>query len=61
MEERRGIDKLECKQTRCCEVQPEKSTGGTTLEEKPGEKAGEYHYSCPGCGKNPVMIKVVGG
>ena len=55
MEERRGVDKLEEKVTRCCEVQPEKSSKG-----KPGEKAGEYHYSCPGCGKNPARIKVVG-
>jgi len=55
MEEQRGIDKLECKQTRCCGVQPEKSTEG-----KPGEGPGEYHYSCPKCGKNPVMIKIVG-
>jgi len=55
MEERRGEDKLECKQTRCCEVQPEKSTEG-----KKNEKAGEYHYKCPGCGKNPATIKIVG-
>ncbi len=60
MEERRGVDDLTAKVTRCCEVQPEKSTGGTTLEGKENEKAGEYHYSCPGCGKNPAMIKVVG-
>jgi len=55
MEERRGVDKLECKRTRCCDVQPEKSTEG-----KSGEKAGDYHYRCPECGKNPAMIKVVG-
>ncbi len=55
MEERRGVDDLTKKQTRCCGVQPEKSTEG-----KPGENKGEYHYKCPGCGKNPAMIKIVG-
>lgn len=55
MEERRGVDDLTKKRTRCCDVQPEKSTDG-----KSGEKAGDYHYKCPGCGVNPVMIKMVG-
>lgn len=56
MEEKRGTDKLEEKQTRCCGVQPEKST-----ENKPGESPGEYHYRCPKCGADPVVIKIIGG
>lgn len=55
MEERRGVDDLTKKQTRCCEVIPEISNEG-----KPGEKKGEYHYRCPECGASPAMIKIVG-
>lgn len=56
MEEQRGVDKLELKQTRCCGVRPEKSTDG-----KDNELPGEYHYKCPKCGANPAMIKIIGG
>ena len=42
------------KRTKCCNVVPEVST-----ENKPTEKPGEYHYKCPQCGADPVMIRLI--
>jgi hypothetical protein len=50
-----GGDNLQKKQTICCKERPIASQ-----ENKPTEGINEYHYMCPKCGANPVLVRITG-